>query len=156
MKQKVADGLSERLKKLGHVLPSLAAPVASYVPAKVFGNLIFVSGQLPLRNGNLLCEGPLQPGSDLKLAQESMACCFLNSVAAAAHQKPLDSIVGVLRLEAFVASSSDFTQSHVVANGASDLAEALFGKEGLHTRYAIGVPCLPLGASVELAVTFYV
>lgn len=145
--------LEERLKQLGLSLPAVNPPIASYVPAVVQGSLVLTSGQLPMKDGGLLLTGALSPGQSLESAQSAMRQCFLNALAAARHAAGRDP-VRVLRLGAFVASTPEFTDQHKVANGASDLAKEIFGEKGVHARSAIGVPSLPLGASVELEVTF--
>lgn len=146
--------VSERLKELGLILPPAPAPVAAYIPAKRAGSLLFVSGQLPLKDGKLLLTGALASEDQAAPARQAMEQCFLNALAAACSVVTLDDILGVARLGAFVASTPDFTWQHVVANGASELALKLFGDEGRHSRSAVGVPSLPLGASVELEVQF--
>ena len=143
--------LYRRLEELGLELPAISAPIASYTPAKAWKDLIFVSGQLPFKDGSLLMLGQMTPERDLAQAQNAMVCCFLNGLAAAAEKK----IKGVLKLGAYTASSADFTQHHLVANGASNLAQSLFGEEGVHTRFAVGLPSLPMNSTVELEMIFY-
>lgn len=145
--------LEQRLKALGIQLPAVNPPIASYVPAVRDGNLVLTSGQLPMKDGTLLITGPMSPGRSIDEAQAAMRQCFLNALAAARHAAGTDP-VRVLRLGAFVASTPDFTEQHKVANGASDLAREIFGDLGVHARSAVGVPSLPLGATVELEVTF--
>lgn len=144
--------LEQRLKELGIQLPAVNPPIASYVPAVQAGSLVFTSGQLPMKDGALLITGPMAPGRSIEEAQAAMRQCFLNGLAAAIHAAGAP--VAVLRLGAFVASTADFTDQHKVANGASDLAKEIFGEKGVHARSAIGVPSLPLGATVELEITF--
>jgi len=148
--------ISARLKELGLELPQPAKPLASYVPARKSGDLIFISGQLPLENGALMMTGPMTGERSLEEAQEAMARCFLNGLAAATLESPLDGIREVIRLGAFVASVPEFTDQHLIANGASNLAQEIFGKAGKHARAAVGVPCLPLNATVELEILFRV
>lgn len=147
--------LSKRLSHLGYELPALTVPLAAYLPAKCMGNMVFISGQLPLQNGKLLMEGPLTKQSNLVQSQKAMACCFLNGLAAAGTVVDLEEIKGVLRLGAYVASSDDFYEQHLVANGASEMAQQIFASEGQHIRFAVGVSALPLNSSVELELTFY-
>lgn len=144
--------LEQRLKELGIQLPAVNPPIASYVPAVKEGSMLFTSGQLPMKDGALLMTGPMSAGRSIEDGQAAMRQCFLNALAAAIHAG--GSPVRVLRLGAFVASTADFTEQHKVANGASDLAKEIFGEKGVHARSAIGVPSLPLGATVELEVTF--
>ena len=147
--------LLKNLEKLGYSLAQPKAPLASYVPAKSWQDLVFVSGQLPFKAGSLLMTEPMHAGRQLSQAQEAMAYCFLNGLAAAAQEVTLDKLKGILRLGAYVASAPDFTEQHLVANGASDLAESLFGESGKHTRFAVGVPSLPMNAAVELEILFH-
>ena len=147
--------LPQRIIELGYQLPDSPMPLASYVPAKICGDMIFISGQLPFKDKALLMEGQMTMQRDLEQAKQAMAQCFLNGLAAVATVTDLNELRGVLRLGAYVASSTDFTNQHIVANGASDLAKALFESKGLHTRFAIGVAALPLGATVELELIFY-
>ncbi len=147
--------LREKLERLGYALPPLPSPLASYMPAKLWGESIFVSGQLPIKEGKLLMTAPLMPGCDLKQAKQAMLCCFLNALAAAQSVCPLQrEISGVLRLGAYVASDPAFTEQHLVADGASEAAKAIFGEEGLHARFALGVASLPRNASMELELIF--
>ncbi|MFN3604776.1 MAG: RidA family protein [Leptonema sp. (in: bacteria)] len=146
--------LTNALKELKIQLPEAPKPLASYIPSKIEGNLLFISGQLPLKDGKLLSIGPLQNEKDIERGRIAMEQCFLNSLSAASSLIDIDKIKGVLKLTAFVASEESFTYQHLVANGASDLAYKLFGETGKHTRSAIGVTSLPLNASVELEVIF--
>ncbi len=146
--------LRERLQNLQIEIPPLTPPLASYVPAKRHGDVIYVSGQLPLLDGSLLMTGPMQSGRSLDDAQNAMGRCFLNGLAAAATVVDLDELQGVLKLGAYVASEPDFADQHKVANGASDLAREIFGDSGIHARFAVGVTALPLNATVELEIQF--
>ena len=149
--------LENRLRELGLALPPAPQPLAAYIPASCSGNLVFVSGQLPMRNGELIMTGVLErDGQKVEEAQAAMRQCFLNALAAATSCAPLSTIKKVIRLAAFVASASGFTQQHLVANGASELAADLFGDAGKHARAAVGVSALPLNATVELEVIFEV
>lgn len=149
-----AERIVQTLQGLGLALPPVVAPVAAYTPARRAGDLVFISGQLPLADGTLLLTGPMRPGADLDAARAAMARCMLNALAAAGLVCDPDEIKGVVKLSAFVACTGDFTQHHLVANGASELAQKIFGASGVHARAAIGVPSLPLGATVELEVIF--
>lgn len=146
--------LQSKLIELGIQLPQANAPLASYVPARIDGDRILVSGQLPMKEGSLLMTGPLQSEEDVKKAQAAMEQCFLNGLAAATRLVEPDRIHGVIRLGAFVAGTPEFIWQHLVANGASHMAEKIFGESGKHVRAAVGVSSLPLNASVELEMTF--
>lgn len=148
--------ISAKLKELGFILPEVAKPVAAYIPAKRNIDIVYVSGQLPLKDGALMLTGPLNSEAEVEKAKQAMAQCFLNAIAAATTVVGIDDLSGVLRIAAFVASAPSFTWQHLVANGASELAAKIFGEQGRHSRSAIGVPSLPLNASVELEVQFLV
>lgn len=146
--------VKQKLQTLGISLPAVVPPVASYVPAKRCGNLVYISGQLPVKDGQLLMKGAVSAGSSLDNAKAAMRQCFLNGLAAAGLVCDLDAIKGVVRLGAFVSSAPGFTDQHLIANGASDLAKEIFGEAGIHARAAVGVASLPLDASVELEILF--
>jgi len=145
--------IEDVLAKLGIELPPAAAPVASYVPVRRAGNLAFVSGQLPLRDGVLLFPGKLGAEVALAQGQEGARRCALQALAALREALgSLDAIQGIVQLSVFVASAPGFTDQPKVANGASDVLVEIFGDAGRHARAAVGVAELPLGASVEVAV----
>lgn len=148
--------IQEKLKELGLELPVVNPPVASYVPAKRSGNLVYVSGQLPVRDGKLVLMGQLKTDDDVEAAQAAMAQCFLNGLAAFTTVAELNSIKQLIRLGAFVSSSPEFHGHHIVANGASNLAQQILGDAGIHSRAAVGVSALPLNAAVELELLFEV
>ena len=141
----------ERLGELGLALPEVAAPVAAYVPAVRSGSHIYTSGQLPLREGELLKTGKV--GADVT-PDEAVECarqCALNALAAVrAELGELSRVKRVVKVVAFVASMPDFTGQPVVANGASELLGEVFGDVGQHARSAVGVPVLPMDAPVEV------
>lgn len=143
--------IQERLKQLDLELPPAPKPVGNYVPAVRTGRLIFTSGQLPMREGVLIEHG-LVPGEvPLEKAAAAARQAALNALAIlSAEAGGLDNIVRIVRLNVFVASSHGFIEQAVVANGASELLVQVFGDAGKHTRCAVGVAELPLGAPVEL------
>jgi len=142
---------SERLAELNLVLPNVAAPVGSYVPALRSGNHILTSGQLPFRDGELICKGKVPSDVSVEQAAEGTAVAALNALAAVADVAGgIDAIKRVVRVCVFVNSNSDFTKQPAVANGASDLIGKIFGDAGKHVRSAIGVAALPLNAAIEL------
>jgi enamine deaminase RidA (YjgF/YER057c/UK114 family) len=148
----MAGEIERAMKDLGIDLPEPAAPVANYVPTVIAGSLLFISGQLPLHNGKLMFAG--QVGADLFVPEAQMAArqCALNILAQAraALDGNLDRVVGIAKLGGFVNSTPDFTDHPAVVNGASDMMVELFGDKGKHARFAVGVPSLPLNASVEV------
>lgn len=142
--------IETRLAELGIVLPKPAAPVASYVPVVVTGNLAHVSGQLPFIDGTLVT-GRLGEDVELELGVRAARACALMIVAQLkAALGSLDRVERIVKLGAFVNSAADFTDQPKVANGASDLMAEIFGDAGRHARSAVGVPALPLGAAVEV------
>ena len=146
---------SEQLARLGLELPAAPKPVGGYVPARAAGRLIFVSGQLPIRAGQLACSGKVGGRVSVAEAREAARLCALNALSAAAETAGgLDNLAGVVRVDVFVNADSGFTAHADVANGASELLAGLFGKAGRHARAAVGASSLPLGAAVEVAVIF--
>ena len=143
----------ERLAELGLEVPDVAKPVAVYVPAVRSGNLVFTSGQLPMRLGELLATGKV--GVEVT-EEEAYACaqqCALNAMAAIkAEVGDLSLVKRVVRVGVFVASSPGFTAQAKVANGASELIGTVFAEAGVHARAAVGVAVLPLDAPVEVEV----
>ena len=148
--------LRDRLKNLGIDLPPVAGPFGAYVPAKIVGNLLFVSGQLPMKDGKLLVTGQVPSRCSVEAAKNAARQCAINALASAvtAGDGVLDRLEGVVRIGAFVSSDSTFTQQPAVANGASEFFLELFGDSGKHARAAVGVNTLPLDASVEVEVVF--
>jgi enamine deaminase RidA (YjgF/YER057c/UK114 family) len=141
----------ERLAELGLAVPEVAKPVAAYVPAVRSGSLVFTSGQVPVRSGELIAAGKV--GYEVT-EEEAFACaqqCALNAIAAIkAEVGDLSLVKRVVKVVVFVASSPDFTGQPKVANGASELLGTVF--DGVHARSAVGVAALPLNAPVEVEV----
>ena len=134
----------------------MAAPLASYVPAVRSGDLVFTSGQLPLRNGELLASGKVGAEVDPEQAAACAQQCALNALAAAAALVPLEEVRRVVKVTVFVASAPGFTGQPGVGNGASHLLGEVFGDAGRHARSAVGVSVLPLDAPVEVEVVLEV
>lgn len=143
----------EQLKELGIELPQAPKPVATYIPAVRAGNLLFLSGVLPMQNGQLAFTGKL--GRDLTVEQGMQAAkmALLNALAIAKQELgTLDRITRVVKVVGHVASAEGFTDQPQVLNGASDLLVEIFGDAGRHARVAIGAAELPRRAAVELEV----
>ena len=139
-----------RLAELGLKVPDVAKPVASYIPAVTTGSYVFTSGQLPMREGQLITTGKV--GGEVT-AEEAVECakqCALNALAAIRAEVELSRITRIVKVVVFVASTPDFTGQPGVANGASELLGQVFGDAGRHARSAVGVPVLPLDAPVEV------
>ena len=148
---------SERLAALELELPQVAAPVGSYVPATRSGHYVFTSGQLPFRNGELVCAGKVGADVTVEEAAPAAAIAALNGLAAAAQVAGgLDRITRVVRVGVFVASAPGFNDQAKVANGASDLLVGVFGDAGKHARAAVGMSELPLNTAVEVELLFEV
>ena len=140
-----------KLKALGVELPTPPRPVATYVPAVRVGELMFLSGVIPFRDGELALVGKL--GKDLTVEQgyEAARIALLNALAIVRGElETLDRVRKVARMVGYVASAEGFVQQPAVINGASDLLVELFGEAGRHARIAIGAAELPLNAPVEL------
>jgi enamine deaminase RidA (YjgF/YER057c/UK114 family) len=150
--------LSEKLASLNINLPTLSGPFGSYVPVKRVGNLVFVSGQLPMKDGKLMVSGNVPSKCSIEDAKAAARQCVINALAAvnSAVTGGVDAIVQVVRLGAFVSSDQGFSQQPQVANGASDFLIELLGDNGRHVRAAVGTNALPLDASVEIEFTFEV
>ena len=143
----------ERLHELGLAVPEVAKPVASYVPAVRSGHHVFTSGQLPMREGQLIATGKVGGEVTPEEALECARQCALNAIAAVrAEVGELANVKRIVKVVAFVASTPDFTGQPGVANGASELFGAVFGDAGQHARSAVGVPVLPLDAPVEVEI----
>jgi enamine deaminase RidA (YjgF/YER057c/UK114 family) len=141
----------ERLADLGLSVPEVAAPVAAYIPAVRSGHHVFTSGQLPMRDGQLMLTGKV--GGEVS-QEEAIDCakqCGLNALAAIrAEVGELSAIKRIVKVVVFVASTPDFTAQPQVANGVSELLGEVFGDAGRHARSAVGVAVLPLDAPVEV------
>ena len=146
------DRIIQRMEELGLTLPPAPKPVGAYIPAVRTGNLIFVSGQVPFRDGKLIATGHVPSDISLEQAQEAARQCVLNGLAVIASELNghLEPVKRIIRLGVFVSSDPDFTDQPKVANGASQLLLEIFGEAGRHARAAVGSVSLPLGAAVEV------
>jgi enamine deaminase RidA (YjgF/YER057c/UK114 family) len=142
--------IEARLTEMGLTLPTPAAPVAAYTPVVVANGLAHVSGQISMKDGELI-KGRLGDDMDVAAGAAAAQACGLMIVAQLkAALGSLDRIERIVKLGAFVASTPDFTDQPKVANGASELMQKLFGDAGVHARSAVSVPSLPLGVAVEI------
>ena len=144
--------VENRLKAAGVELPPAPPPAANYAPAVASGDLLFISGQLPMLDGSIAHSGRVGADLDWETAAEGARICALNILAQAkAALGDLDKIVKVVKIGGFVSCAPEFTDHPKVVNGASDLMIAAFGAEaGMHARFAVGAPSLPLGVAVEI------
>jgi enamine deaminase RidA (YjgF/YER057c/UK114 family) len=151
----MAETIETRLEKLGVTLPQAAAPAANYVPFMASGSLLLTSGQLPLHAGKLAVTGLLGRDADVAAGKEAARYCAINILAQAkAALGDLEKIKRLVKITVFVASTPDFTEQHLVANGASDFLVEAIGDRGRHARSAVGVAALPLNAAVEIEAIF--
>jgi enamine deaminase RidA (YjgF/YER057c/UK114 family) len=150
--------VESQLELLGLKLPEAPVPVAAYVPCVRTGNLLFVSGQLPITGKSLLAAGPIPTKIPVDQAQQAAAQCVLNALAIAKAELggDLSGLVRVVRVGVFVQSDDGFKDQSIVANGASELLQKLLGERGKHARVAVGVNALPMNASVEAEFLFEV
>jgi enamine deaminase RidA (YjgF/YER057c/UK114 family) len=147
----------DRLRALGLELPSSPKPQGWYVPVSRTGTLVFVSGQLPMRDGAVAFTGIVGQDVTLEVAREAARLCLLNILAALeGNDVPLTSVVKVVKLTGFVQSAADFHDQPKVLNAASELLTEVFGEAGRHARAAVGVNALPLNAAVEIEAIFEV
>ena len=141
-----------RLEELGFELPSVAAPLASYVPATRVGGQVWTSGQLPVIDGELPATGKVGAEVSVERAQELARTAALNALAAIDAEAGLDNITRVVKVVGFVASDPSFTEQAAVIDGASEFLGELFGEAGVHARSAVGVAVLPKDSPVEIEV----
>jgi enamine deaminase RidA (YjgF/YER057c/UK114 family) len=147
----MGETIENRLKALGVTLPVAAAPAANYVPFVRTGNLLYPSGQLPMKDGKLHITGLLGRDVDTATGKEAAKLCAINVLAQAkAALGDLEKISRLVKITIYVASTPDFTEQHLVGNGASDFFAEALGERGKHARVAVGMAALPLNASVEI------
>ena len=141
-----------RLRDLGIALATPPKPLANYVPWVKSGNLVFISGQLPVVDGKVTVAGLLGAGVTVEQGAAAARQAAINIITQIndACGGDLERVVRVVRLGGFVAATPEFTQHPQVVNGASDLMAAVFAEAGRHARAAVGVSSLPLGACVEV------
>src|ERR1700722_15815951 len=150
--------IAAKLQQLGFTLPTPPKPIAAYVPCVRAGDLLFISGQLPWRDGKLLAVGKVPSTVSIEQAQQAAAQCAVHGLAVADGELggDWDRLLRVVRGGAFVQSGGDFTEQAKVANGASDLLQQALGEAGRHARAAVGVNALPLNAAVEIEFLFQI
>ncbi|MCL2647306.1 MAG: RidA family protein [Phycisphaerales bacterium] len=143
------------LQNLNITLPPAPKPVASYVPYVKTGNLVFVSGQIAMRDGKIQIAGPIPSAQSIEQGQQAARICLINALAVlkdacGGEGGGLDRVARIVRIGVFVQSNDGFDQQAKVANGASDLLIAIFGDAGRHARAAVGTNALPLNTTVEI------
>lgn len=147
----------EKLKALGIDLPEIPKPLGSYVPFVRTGNLVYLSGMLPLKEGKLLNTGRVGEAVTL---EEAVYCARTSAINALAVLRSaigiLNSVKRCVKISGYIASANDFTDQPKVLNGASDLIFEVFGESGMHARAAVGVNVLPMNSPVEIELIFEV
>ncbi|MEJ2695964.1 MAG: RidA family protein [Candidatus Sulfobium sp.] len=147
----------EKIDSMGITLPAVAKPLGSYVPFVRAGNIVYLSGILPLREGKLTKTGKVGESVTPEEAAGDARTCAVNAVAILKSAVgTLDRVRRCVRISGFVASAGDFTGQPKVINGASDLMFEVFGEAGRHARSAVGVNVLPLDSPVEIEFIFEV
>ena len=141
----------ETLTKLGLTLPPPPKPLATYIPACQAGDLLFVSGVLPFRDGKLSVTGKLGHTLSIEQGYEAARLALLNALAIIQQETgSFERVKKIVRLTGHVASATGFAEQPAVINGASDLLVELFQERGRHARLALGAAELPLHAPIEL------
>ena len=142
--------IEEKIKSIGIKLPNPPSPAGSYIPVVKSGNLLYVSGQIPMEDGKVAFTGKVSD-ANIETAQKSARICAINILAQLKKELgDLEKISRIVRLSGFVNSEPEFTQQPKVINAASDLFYEIFGECGKHTRIAVGVSSLPLNSMTEI------
>ena len=132
-------------------MPTPPSPAGSYIPVVTTGNLAFVSGQIPMKEGKVIFEGKVPEQQSLESARDAAKICIINGLAQLkANLGSLDKITKFVRISGFVNSNPEFTEQPKVINAASDLLVEIFGDMAKHSRIAVGVASLPLNSTVEI------
>ncbi len=143
--------IEDRLRELSIELPTPPSPAGSYIPVVTTGNLAFVSGQIPMKEGKVVFEGKVPEQQSLESARDAAKICIINGLAQLkANLGSLDKITKFVRISGFVNSNPEFTEQPKVINAASDLLVEIFGDMAKHSRIAVGVASLPLNSTVEI------
>ena len=142
----------ENIKNLGLNIPDLPKALANYVPYKLIGKTIYISGQAPVQNGELIYKGKV--GSDISIEEgiEAAKLCVINIIAAlkTGLEGDWDKLDSFIKLTGYVNCQDNFTEQPKIINGASDMLVEIFGNQGRHARVAVGSNALPLGIAVEI------
>ncbi len=143
--------IEDKLKELSIEIPTPPSPAGSYIPVVTTGNLAYVSGQIPMKEGKVVFEGKVPEIQSLDSARDAAKICVINGLAQLkANLGSLDKITKFVRISGFVNSSPDFTEQPRIINAASDLLVEIFGDMAKHSRIAVGVSSLPLNSTVEI------
>ncbi|HKU33337.1 MAG TPA: RidA family protein [Candidatus Nitrosotalea sp.] len=143
--------IEEKIASLNILLPVPPKPAGSYIPVTRTGNLVFVSGQIPVKEGKVEFQGKVPTDVSIETAQQAAKLCVINVLAQLrAEIGSLDKVSKIVRVSGFVNSASDFYEQPKIINAASDLLFEIFGEKGKHSRIAVGVASLPLNSTVEI------
>ena len=143
--------IEDKLRELSIDLPTPPNPAGSYIPVVTTGDLAFVSGQIPMKEGKVVFEGKVPNEQSLDAARDAAKICIINGLAQLkANLGSLDKITKFVRISGFVNSNPEFTEQPKVINAASDLLVEIFGDMAKHSRIAVGVASLPLNSTVEI------
>jgi enamine deaminase RidA (YjgF/YER057c/UK114 family) len=143
--------IDEKLAALNITLPTPPKPAGSYIPVVKTGNLVFVSGQIPMKDGQVQFKGQVPTSISIEDAQKAAKLCIINVLAQLKSELgTLDKISRIVRVSGFVNSSQEFYEHPKIINAASDLLFEIFGEKGKHARIAVGVASLPLNSAVEI------
>lgn len=147
--------IEKRIEELGIKLPPSSPPGAMYVPVKQLGSALFISGQVPMRDGKPCFTGKVGTERSLEYAQDAARMCVVNMLAAVKdYLGDLDKVKNVVKLQAFVNSEVGFDKQHLVINAASQMLFDIFGEAGRHARTAVGTNQLPMDVTVEIEAIF--
>jgi len=152
----MAGKIDARMTELGIELPNLTAPAANYVPTVRTGNLLFVSGQIPMVDGKLAFQGKVGADMDAETAYQAARICALNTLSHVRNALggDLDRVVRCVKVLGFVNCVAEFGDAPKIINGASDLIVSVLGDKGRHARSAVGAGSLPFGVAAEIEAIF--
>ena len=143
--------IEEKLKDVGITLPIPPNPAGSYIPVVTTGNLAFISGQIPIKDGKIVFSGRVPVEQSIESAQEAAKLCMINCLSQLnSYFGSLECITKIIKISGFINSSSDFSEHPKIINVASDLLVEIFGDMAKHSRIAVGVASLPLNSTVEI------
>ena len=148
--------ITDNLKKLNIELPNPPDPIGAYVAYKIIGNLLYISGQLPIESNGKIIKGKIGKNLTLEDGQQASKLCVINILAQAkkAMNGDLDKIKNCIKITGFVNSTDDFSDQPKAINPASETLSTVFGNNGKHTRVAVSTNSLPLGAAIEIDAIF--
>lgn len=143
---------NEKLAEMGITLPAPSAPLGAYTPAVRSGNLLFLSGQLPMSEGTIAPDYIGKTGYNVSVADGQAAArqATINALAIIEDEVGLENVQRIVRLTGYISSTPTFTAQAQVLNGASELLTEIFGQQGIHARLALGVAALPMDSCLEL------